>query len=169
MFSVVIEDDQLVAFREGTGNLERIGGSYLVEVGFSSRDICFSTEIMLEIHTQRPVIARLGDLRKLCSRTQRRGFHANSTVTDLQGTPIGDLLYKRLLQQLQEQLEKRECDENFYHMYLAQIRQYPLRTFVLATHGSFSFAMLERLLELLSAPEPDMEEAKSLLRIIRVI
>lgn len=168
-FSVVIEDDRLVAFREGTGSLEWIGGSYLVEVGFSSRDICFSTEIMLEMHTKRPVIARLGDSGKLCSRTKRRGFHANSTVTDLLGTPIGDLLYKRLLQQLQEQLEKGECDENFYHMYLAQIRQYPLRTFVLATHGAFSFAMLERLLELLSDPEPDMEEAKSLLRIIRVI
>lgn len=100
---------------------------------------------------------------------RRKRFHLNSTVADLLETPIGALLFQKLSDELEAERRRGEIDENFYHMYLAQIRQYTLRTFVLATHGEFSWAMLERLLQLLAEPEPDLEEAAALLETIRVI
>lgn len=105
----------------------------------------------------------------LASGREEKRFHLNSTVADLLETPIGALLFQKLSDELEAERRRGEIDENFYHMYLAQIRQYALRTFVLATHGKFSWAMLERLLQLLHEPEPDMEEAAALLKTIRVI
>ena len=79
------------------------------------------------------------------------------------------MLFSKLSKELEEERKRGEIDDNFYHMYLAQIRQYPLRTFVLATHGKFTWHMLSKLLALLDEPSPDMNEAAALLQTIRVI
>lgn len=167
-FAVLIGTEQLARYREEAKGYERREGSYTVEVGFSSRDIRWRDALFSSVRTCEPVEACLGNAAGE-EASQPGRFHPNSTVEDLLGTPVGDLLYQRLLDELAKQKEKGECDENFYHMYLAQVRQYPLRTFVLATQGAFSFSMLDRLLKLLSCPEPDMEEARRLLSVIRVI
>lgn len=165
-FSVNFPYRQMAHFDAVARRFVLDAGNCHIQVGFSSRDIQHACTLYCERWTGDQLIAALVPTEARIDNTR---FHPNSTVQDLLDTDIGKMLFSKLSKELEEERKRGEIDDNFYHMYLAQIRQYPLRTFVLATHGKFTWHMLSRLLTLLDEPSPDMNEAAALLQTIRVI